>query len=243
MKKVFLLIMLMGMIISAQNKGKDPYEIEMVYVPGGLFMMGSIDGRDDTAPHSVELSTFYIAKYEVTQKLWKKVMGNNPSEVKGDNLPVTNISWVMVKEFLTKLNELTGKRYRLPTEAEWEFAARGGLKSKNSIYAGSNNLNSVAWYANNSKEKVHPVGKKAPNELGIFDMTGNVWEWVNDWYSSMYYEESEKTNPLGPGSATYRVIRGGAYAEIDEDCRIFTRLSFDPNSSNPAIGFRLAMTP
>lgn len=244
MKKIFItVIMLFGIIINAQ-KNQDPYEVEMIMVVGGYYMMGSADGLGgawyDTAPHPVELTNFYISKYEVTQKLWKAVMGNNPSEIKGDNLPVTNVSYEMVKEFITKLNQLTGKHYRLPTEAEWEYAARGGFRKKDCKYAGSDKLNSVAWYANNSKDKVHPVGKKAPNELGLFDMSGNVWEWVNDWYGLDYYEYSEEVNPLGPGSANERVIRGGGYMEIDEDCTVYRRGRFDPKSGNPSIGFRLA---
>ena len=155
----------------------------MVFVQGGSFQMGSNNGQSDEKPvHSVTVSDFYIVKYEVTQKEWRDIMGSNPSKWKGDNLPVEKVSWDDVQTFIKKLNAKTGLNYRLPTEAEWEYAARGGNKSNGYKYSGSNDIGSVAWYASNSGSKTHSVGQKKPNELGIYDMTGNVWEWCNDWY-------------------------------------------------------------
>jgi len=226
--------------------------LEMVAVKGGTFQMGSNDGPDDEKPvHTVTLSNFYIGKYEVTQKQWKAVMGNNPSLFKGDDLPVENVSWHDVQEFLRKLNQITGKDYRLPTEAEWEYAARGGDKSLGYQYSGSNNINEVAWYDSNSNLKPHPVGQKAPNELSIYDMSGNVSEWCSDWYRPYYYSHSPVTNPRGPtrylGS---HVLRGGSaysdeffrsesWPEIVNFCRVACRGSTIPGTSCSAFGFRV----
>ena len=167
---------------------KDGISIDMVRVEAGTFTMGATaemkDPWDDEKPtHRVTLiNDYYIGKYEVTQALWKAVMGNNPSEFKGDNLPVEQVSWKDCQKFLSKLNRITGKMFRLPTEAEWEYAARGGNKSRGYQYSGSNNLLDVAWYDDNSGRKTHAVGTKQPNELGIYDMSGNVCEWCQDWY-------------------------------------------------------------
>jgi formylglycine-generating enzyme required for sulfatase activity len=174
-------------------------EKNLVYVQGGSYMMGSSDGQPREKPvHKVTLSSFKISKYEVTQAQWKAVMGTNPSNFKGcDNCPVEQVSWNDTQTFLKKLNELTGKKYRLLSEAEWEYAARGGNKSKGYKYAGSNSLNNVAWHNGNSGKKTHPVGQKQPNELGLYDMTGNVYEWCQDWYDDKYYEKSNNlTNPI-----------------------------------------------
>jgi formylglycine-generating enzyme required for sulfatase activity len=164
--------------------------IEMILVRGGTFRMGDTDGQggDNEKPvHNVTLRDFYIGKYPVTQKQWVQVMGSNHSNFKGDDLPVEQVSWNNVQEIIKELNAKTGKKYRLPTEAEWEYAARGGNKSKGYKYSGSNDIDKVAWYADNSGNKTHPVGTKAPNELGIYDMSGNVWEWVNDKYGGKYW--------------------------------------------------------
>jgi formylglycine-generating enzyme required for sulfatase activity len=216
---------------------RKPYEPEMVRVEGGTFTMGCTseqggDCYDDEKPtHQVTVSSFQIGKYEVTQAQWRAVMGNNPSHFSGcDNCPVENVSWNNVQDFIRKLNQQTGKRYRLPTEAEWEFAARGGNKSKGHKYSGGNNLNSVAWYDDNSGSKTHPVGQKQANELGIYDMSGNVWEWCEDWYGD--YSSSPQTNPKGPSYGSRRVLRGGSWYSDAKYCRVSNRVSNYPGSRN-----------
>ncbi len=196
---------------------KDPATgIEFVNVKGGCFEMGDTGrGRDtDRGPiHTVCVDDFYMGKFEVTQKQWIAVMGNNPSYYnKGGNYPVERINFHEVQAFIERLNKLTGKKYRLPTEAEWEYAARG--RGKKVHYAGTNSghdLHAYAWYKENSGRKTHPVGTRQPNELGLYDMSGNVWEWVSDWYDPDYYRISQKDNPKGPNNGTKRVLRGGSW--------------------------------
>ena len=215
---------------------------EMVYVEGGTFTMGATSEQGDSnekPAHSVTLDGYYIGKYEVTQKLWKAVMGSNPSDFKGDNLPVENVSWDDVQEFLRKLNAMTGKNYRLPTEAEWEFAAHGGNSSRGYKYSGSNSVGSVAWYNGNSGDRTHAVGTKSPNELGIYDMSGNVEEWCLDWYGS--YSSSPQRNPKGPNSGSNRVYRGGSWFYYDGSCRVSNRSGDASDCCRKDIGFRLAM--
>ncbi|HDP98542.1 MAG TPA: hypothetical protein ENN22_05075, partial [bacterium] len=159
-----------------------PTTADMVFVAGGTFMMGSNEYDNEKPIHKVYVDDFYIGKYEVTQKQWFEIMGSNPSRFKGDNLPVERVSWNDVQEFIRKLNAKTGGNFRLPTEAEREYASRGGSRSAHFKYSGSNNVDNVAWYDNNSGRKTHPVGTKQPNELGLYDMSGNVWEWCSDWY-------------------------------------------------------------
>ena len=166
-------------------------------------------------------------------------MGNNPSKFKGDNIPVEQVSYEDVQEFITKLNQKTGKTFRLPTEAEWEYAARGGNKSKGYKYSGSNNLNDVAWYDGNSNSKTHPVKTKQANELGLYDMSGNVWEWCSDWYG--VYSSSSQTNPQGPNSGSYRVLRGGGWFNDARYCRVSNRSDSYPSGSSDGSGFRLAL--
>lgn len=217
-------------------------KIEMVYVSGGTFMMGADDNdaySDEKPVNSVTLSSFQIGKYEVTQRLWKAVMGTNPSGFEGDNLPVENVSWEDAREFIRKLNAITGKNYRLPTEAEWEFAARGGNSSYGYKYSGSNNIDNVAWYYGNSGSKTHPVGTKSPNELGIYDMTGNVGEWCQDWYGS--YNSGSQTNPHGPSSGSYRVFRGGGWSRDARNCRVAYRYYITPGYRFKNLGLRLAL--
>ena len=209
--------------ILSQTFTANGVSFDMMYVKGGTFTMGGTseqgsDACDDEKPtHRVTLSTYYIGKYEVTQALWKAVMGNNPSNWKGDNLPVEKVSWNDCQDFIRKLNALTGKNFRLPTEAEWEFAARGGNNSRGYKYAGSNNIGDVAWYGGNSGSKTHAVGTKSPNELGIYDMSGNVWEWCQDWKGS--YSSASQTNPTGASSGSYRVLRGGSWFYYAWRCR------------------------
>jgi len=215
-------------------------EPEMITVLGGTFLMGSNDWSWTQPVHSVTLSTFKVAKFEITQKLWKAIMGSNPSYFIGDeNKPVEKVTWNDIQQFITKLNQLTGKNYRLPTEAEWEYAARGGNQSQGYIYAGSNDINIVAWIWNNSGEKTNPVGAKFPNELGIYDMSGNVWELCNDWYGS--YSADPITNPQGPNTGTKRVMRGGSWFDDSNYCRPVLRLSYLPISYENHIGARLAI--
>ena len=218
----------------------------MVYVSGGTFTMGvtseqGSDADSDEKPtHSVTVSSFYICKYEVTQALWKAVMGSNPSNWKGDNLPVERVSWDDCQTFIRKLNALTGKNFRLPTEAEWEFAARGGNNSRGYKYAGSNNIGDVAWYDGNSGNKTHTVGTKSPNELGIYDMSGNVWEWCQDWYGS--YSSASQTNPTGASSGSYRVLRGGSWYYGARFCRSSLRSDNAPGYRYIYYGLRLVLS-
>ena len=221
-------------------------DIAMVYVSGGTFTMGATseqgsDADSDEKPtHSVTLSGYYIGKYEVTQELWEAVMGSNPSYFKGDNLPVERVSWNDVQEFLRKLNAMTGKRYRLSTEAEWEFAARGGNSSRGYKYSGGNSIGNVAWFGGNSGSRTHAVGTKSPNELGIYDMSGNVWEWCQDWYGS--YSSSWQRNPKGPNSGSYRVCRGGSWFNNARNCRVSNRSNGGtPDDRGNNLGFRLAL--
>ena len=218
----------------------------MISVEGGTFTMGATpeqvsDAYDDEKPaHQVTLNDFYIGKYEVTQELWTAVMGNNPSTYSGTNLPVESVTWSDCQTFISKLNELTGKTFRLPTEAEWEYAARGGNKSKGYKYSGSNTLSDVAWYSGNSS-KPQKVGTKAPNELGIYDMSGNIWEWCSDWYGN--YESSAQTNPTGPATGTARMIRGGGWDDVAKFCRVSLRTCMPPAFSYYGFGFRLVLVP
>ena len=217
----------------------------MVKVSGGTFQMGATSSGDlldrDKPVHQVTLSDYYIGETEVTQELWQAVMGSNPSKFTGSGqLPVEYVSWDDCQTFITKLNELTGMQFRLPTEAEWEFAARGGNSSQHYKYSGSNNIDDVAWYSNNSNRNTHEVGTKAPNELGLYDMSGNVREWCQDWYGS--YNSSAQTNPTGPTSGSNRVNRGGGWNSNAGDCRVSDRLNYcAPDSRFSNLGLRLAL--
>ena len=217
---------------------------EMIFVEGGTFTMGAtseqgvVDPSDNERPtHKVTLSDFYIGKYEVTQQIWEYVMGYNPSYFKGDYLPVECVTWNDCQEFITKLNQLTGKSFRFPTEAEWEYAARGGINSKEYRYAGSSYADEVAWYQGNSNSTTHEVGTKLPNELGLYDMSGNVWEWCGDWWGS--YPSSLQYNPTGPSEGSLKVYRGGNYKDEPQYCRTAFRQSFNPNNLGPGLGIRL----
>jgi uncharacterized protein (TIGR02145 family) len=259
---------------------RPPVNIDMVFVRGETFMMGCTAEQGngcvdwEKPAHSVTVGDFYIGRYEVTQSQWVGVMGggNNPSHFKGDDLPVEQVDWDDVQKFILKLNEMTGKKYRLPTEAEWEYAARGGWNSNGASerkYSGSDDVNDVAWYAANSGDtglrddfykkyidkldfdgyhnvlksnnnRTHPVGTKSPNKLGIYDMSGNVYEWVGDWFGA--YSSTAQTNPKGPASGDNRVIRGGSWNEVVKSvcCRVSTRSYNAPDYKSDKIGFRLA---
>ena len=223
-------------------------EFKMIKVEGGTFSMGatseqgSVAYKDEKPVHSVTLSDYYIGETEVTQELWEAVMGSNPSRVKGDNQrPVGSVSWNDCQEFIEKLNQLTGKKFRLPTEAEWEYAARGGEYSKDYVYkySGSNNADEVAWYDGNSG--THPVKTKKANELGLYDMSGNVWEWCNDWYNENYYRNSPQTNPTGPSKGWERVLRGGCWNNLDRHVRVSFRDRSVPDIRFINNGLRLAL--
>ncbi len=221
--------------------------MELVFVKGGCYEMGcgswTSDCIDDEKPvHTVCLDDFYIGKYPVTQGQWKKVMGNNPAEFqKGDNYPVENVSWDDAQEFIKRLNRQSlGRKYRLPTEAEWEYAARsGGRKEK---YAGGDDIDHVAWYGKKSGNHTHPVGQKAPNCLCIYDMSGNIWEWCQDWYDEDYYSNSPRNNPAGPSSGTYRVARGGGWVSGPKYVCSTFRGGFRPSNRFDYVGFRLALS-
>ena len=212
----------------------------MVYVSGGTFIMGGDDSSDQMPTHSVTLSSYYICKYEVTQALWRAVMGSNPSNFKGNNLPVENVSWYDCQTFIKRLNSNTGRNFRLPTEAEWEFAARGGNYSRHYKYSGSNHIDDVAWYIDNSNKRPHPVGTKQANELGLYDMSGNVGEWCSDWDGS--YSSYSQTNPTGPNSGSSRVNRGGFWRYNARYCRTPERSSNAPDYCVNFIGLRLVLS-
>ena len=219
----------------------------MVAVQGGTFTMGATSeqgsdaGSSEKPAHRVTLSNYYIGQTEVTQALWQAVMGSNPSKWKGSNLPVEQVSWNDCQQFITKLNQLTGRKFRLPTEAEWEYASRGGNKSRGYKYAGSNDIGSVAWYSDNSGKKTHPVGQKQANELGIYDMSGNVLEWCQDWYDKEYYSKSPSNNPCNNISGSDRVIRGGSWYLVAWSCRVAYRHCGAPDGSDFSLGLRLAL--
>ena len=249
-KCVMIVIMLSVVSFSASGQKNEKFEVngvtfEMVYVPGGTFTMGATAEQGDDVwngekpAHSVTLSGYYIGKYEVTQAQWMAVMGNNPSNFKGDNLPVERVSWDDCQEFIRKLNELTGKKFSLPTEAQWEYAARGG-KSGGTKYSGSNTIDNVAWYWDNAGRKTHPVGTKSPNDLGIFDMTGNVWEWCEDYYGD--YPSYSQINPTGPESGSGRVGRGGCWFYDARNCRVSNRYGSAPYCRSGNLGLRLSLS-
>ena len=212
----------------------------MVYVSGGTFIMGGDESSDQTPTHSVTLSSYYICKYEVTQALWRAVMGSNPSKFKGDNLPVEQVSWNDCQTFINRLNSYTGRNFRLPTEAEWEFAARGGNYSRHYKYSGSNYISDVAWYCDNSGNRTHPVGTKQANELGLYDMSGNVWEWCSDWYGS--YSSYSQSNPTGATSGFGRVERGGNWCGLARYCCSSHRSYYAPGNSFDDLGLRLVLS-
>ena len=224
------------------------FVLKMLPVEGGTFVMGhgKKDGTlyhcESSEPaHKVTVSDFYLGQYEVTQKLWETVMGENPSKWKdNDSLPVESVSWNDAQVFIARLSQMTGYRFRLPTEAEWEYAARGGKKSKGYTYPGTTkNLSDYAWLGVNSGNRTHPVGQKLPNELGLYDMAGNVWEWCNDWVSD--YTSAEQYNPQGPKTGENKIARGGCMISPAWGCSVSDRCWYLPDHGYGFYGFRLAL--
>ncbi|MGV8134415.1 MAG: SUMF1/EgtB/PvdO family nonheme iron enzyme [Mangrovibacterium sp.] len=218
---------------------------KMVAVEGGILMMGRpADGSgvyNNALYHRIKMSNYYIGQTVVTQSLWEAVLKNNPSFSKGDNLPVEQVKWNDCQLFIQHLNQLTGKKYSLPTEAQWEFSAHGGTRCSGYQYAGSNEPFDVAWFDINSGHKIHPVSTKLPNELGLYDLSGNVFEWCQDWYGD--YRDGEQTDPAGPTFGTYRVYRGGSWRSRAQCCWVVTRDHGSPNFRSADVGFRLALVP
>jgi formylglycine-generating enzyme required for sulfatase activity len=217
--------------------------MEFVYIRGGCFEMGDTFGggyQNEKPVHEVCVDDFYLGKYEVTQAQWEKVMGNNPSRFKGRDNPVEQASWNDVQQFIERLNNQSDRKYRLPTEVEWEYAARsGGKKEKYSGTSQEGVLGQYAWYGNNSGNQTHPVGEKRPNGLGLYDMAGNVWEWCADWYDGNYYKNSPKNNPVGPGNGQVRVLRSGSWVDDPRDVRAAFRTGGLPADRGNYSGFRL----
>jgi unsaturated rhamnogalacturonyl hydrolase len=233
------------MLLRVQTNGQLPItnQPDMILVKGGVFNMGSNQGKKDERPvHAVKLNDYMIGRYEVTQGLWQQVMGSLPEKCNdGPTHPVYNVTDETVALFLTKLNALTGKHYRLPSEAEWEYAARGGNQSQGFKYCGSNSLEDIAWYAPNSGMKTHPVGQKKPNELGLYDMSGNVWERCADWYKANYYKHTVDENPVQLKKQMFRLVRGGSWRSEEQRCQACARNLdvYDHHISNG--GLRLVM--
>ena len=256
-KKILILLLLVANIfnVSAQIANESQNKItvtvkgvsfDMIKVKAGTFYMGATSEQqnpsDDEKPaHKVILTRdYYIGKTEVTQALWIAVMGGNPSYHEGANKPVDHVTWDACQTFVKKLNAATGKKFRLPTEAEWEFAARGGNYSKHYQYSGSNNLRDVAWYYANSNSTTHDVAAKQPNELGLYDMSGNVWEWCSDWYGD--YSSNAQTDPAGPFSGSARVYRGGSWSSGARNRRSSNRDYCIPDYRYGNLGLRLGLS-
>lgn len=223
-------------------------EFKMIYVEGGSFMMGATPeqgdniGYDELPIHDVQLSSFYIGETEVTQGLWESVMGVNLSSgIHDPNKPVQNITWTQCNEFIDALSNETGMQFSLPTEAQWEYAARGGSKSKGYKFAGGNKIEDIAWYFSNSNDTVHAVATKLPNELQLYDMTGNVWEWCYDYYDGDYYSSSSSINPQGPKTGNRRVYRGGGFRHNANNSRLSLRNHNEESFSYSDIGLRLVL--
>lgn len=232
-------------IRTRQSFNANGVSFTMIGVEGGTFLMGSNDSNadsDERPTHMVTLDDYYIGETEVTQELWEAVMGYNPSEFQYDSqLPVEFISWNDCQDFIRELNKITGEHFRIPTEAEWEYAARGGHKAGSSTtFAGSNSIASVGWFTDNSDGLTHPVKMKAPNPLGLYDMSGNLWEWCQDWYGP--YSSYDANNPTGPSSGSGKALKGGAWNGRPQNCRLTNRDSRDTNYASNRLGLRLALS-
>lgn len=220
-------------------------DLDLVLVEGGGFFMGDDDSKYDREKpaHLVRISSFQMCKYPVTQRLWEAVMGNNPSRFKGEKRPVENVSWNDVKNFIEKLNKKTKKEFRLPSEAEWEYAARGGRYSQGFTYAGSDKLKQVGWYTENSNNQTQEVGLLLSNELGLYDMSGNIWEWCEDDFHENY-DDAPKDGSAWidyPERGVGRVVRGGGYFGYAVYCRPTARAGYTPDHRYSDDGFRLVL--
>lgn len=255
----FFLFLLLGMVVLPfDSSGKEsgaPSEVkifpepftgmEFVRVPGGCFEMGcgswtKYCDPDESPLHEVCVETVWVGKTEVTQGQWQKITGENPAHFRdGDDYPVEMVSWDDLQGFIGKLGKKTGLKFRLPTEAEWEYACRSGGREE--VYCGGNNPSKVAWYSDNSKGRPHPVGTRSPNGLGLYDMSGNVWEWVWDWYDEEYYRNSPRDNPMGALTGSYRLFRGGCYGNFPWDVRNANRNGIEPDYRGYHLGFRLVL--
>jgi formylglycine-generating enzyme required for sulfatase activity len=231
----------MGAIIPPQTGEVQTFDcIDFVYCPAGTFMMGSNEKDDEQPVHEVEISRgFWLGKYPVTQGQWEAVMGNNPSKFKrGDNYPVERVRWDDTRDFIDRLNEKQrAKHYRLSTESEWEYGCRGGSTTTYCFGDDESKLKEYAWFDENSDDSTHPVGKKRPNDWGLYDMHGNVWEWVNDWYAPK--NPKSQIDPVGPSMGSYRVLRGGGWGGYARGCRSADRYGLSPGDRHGGLGFRL----
>ncbi len=249
-----------ALTVAAKKRGENPGTqppaytdtvtgMEFILVKGGCYQMGDGFGDGDAQEkpvHEVCLDDFYMGKYEVTQGQWQKVMANNPSHFKhcGEACPVESVSWSDAQSFIAELNGKSGQKYRLPTEAEWEYAARsGGKMDKWAGTSSESRIGDFAWYEANAEDRTHRVGERKPNGLGIYDMTGNVWEWVQDWYDENYYKASPQENPKGPNDGTSRVLRGGCWLDQAKDTRSSFRFFFSPGKWFKSVGIRLVKSP
>lgn len=222
----------------------DSVSLEMVFVEGGTFIMGSDDGKKDARPaHEVTLNDFHIGKLELTQAQWTAIMDYNPSQFACMNCPVNDMSWEQLQDFLKELSEMTGRKFRLPTEAEWEYAAQGGKKTQGFLYSGSNDLAEVGWLKFNGNDQQHEVGQLKPNELGLYDMNGNAWELCEDWYDPKFYARSEAKNPVNTKPAKYRVSRGASWMSPSKYCFRWARNNDHPHHRRGNGGFRVVMAP
>lgn len=244
---MFSLLTIFVLHTSAQTEAiqlNDTVSLEMVFVKGGTFIMGSDDGKKDARPaHEVNLNDFYIGKFEFTQEQWIAVGGDNPSEIPCMKCPVNDMIWEHLLAFMHQLNLVTGKKFRLPTEAEWEYAAQGGKQTKGYLYSGSNNIEEVAWLKDNGNDRQHEVGLLKPNELGLYDMNGNAWELCQDWYDKKFYQRSPKDNPVNTEEAKYRVSRGASWMSgVDYCLRSYRNIDHWHHKRGNG-GFRLVMEP
>ncbi|HTO16750.1 MAG TPA: formylglycine-generating enzyme family protein [Edaphocola sp.] len=251
MRQFFILLFLCYLFPFITGFGRKDTLPKMISVEGGVFKMGDdwkFRKEAEKPVHTVIVHSFKISKYPITVAQYRvfceenDIIFDHDRRFKGmSNHPVTNVNWHEALAYTSWLSDKTGKNYRLPTEAEWEFAARGGLKSKGYKFSGSDNLDRVGWYNDNSSGQTHAVGTKKANELGIYDMSGNIWEWCNDWYAEDYYNESPEDNPKGPDSAKYRVVRGGSWFNNSSNSRVAKRNFYDPNLSFNNYGFRVVL--